>query len=223
MIKNICSVCGKEFKSISKFKKYCSLDCKEKQKSLVKASLLKPKICLRCKDKQTLTPLHIYCESCNHIVLIEQYNRHKERSRNNSNKRYQIIKDDLEFKRKRNEKYKIYHVNRYKEDSQFAVAVRLRNLLYQALKTYTKNGKTFSSKKYGIDYNKLIEQLKPFPKNIETLNIDHIKPLCSFNLENIEEIKKAFAPENLRWISEKENKQKIKYDKQLSIKNNKIN
>jgi hypothetical protein len=155
-------------------------------------------------------------------VLKEQYGRHKERSRNNANKRYKLIKDDPEFKRKRNEKYKIYHVNRYKEDSQFAVAVRLRNLLYQALKTYTKNGKTFSSKKYGINYNKLIEQLKPFPKNIEKFNIDHIKPLCSFNLEDIEEIKKAFAPENLRWISEKENKQKIKYDKKLSIKNNKI-
>ena len=61
------------------------------------------------------------------------------------------------------------------------------------------------SKKYGINYKAIIEHLKPFPENISEFHIDHIKPLCSFNLEDPEEIKIAFAPENHQWLTIQEN------------------
>jgi hypothetical protein len=146
-----------------------------------------------------------YCKSCNRIVAEEQREKYLKGARINSLKRYYLIKDNPEFKRKRNNWYKIYHKNRREKDTQFEIAIRLRNLLYQAFKRYTKNGKTSSSKKYGIDFGVIINHLKPFPKDIKNWHIDHIKPLSSFNLEKSKEIKKAFAPENHQWLIGSEN------------------
>ena len=76
---------------------------------------------------------------------------------------------------------------------------------------YIKEKKVMSSRKYGINYQLIIEHLKPFPEDISKYHIDHIRPLCSFQfvkedgLTNLEEVKKAFAPENLQWLTAKEN------------------
>ena len=53
------------------------------------------------------------------------------------------------------------------------------------------------------------------------LHIDHIKPLCSFDLTNLEEVKKAFAPENHRWLLAKDNLAKSSEDRKISLKRNK--
>ena len=53
-----------------------------------------------------------------------------------------------------------------------------------------------TSKKYGINYQAIIEYLKPLPENLSNYHIHHIKPLFTFDFNNLEEIKKAFAPEN---------------------------
>ncbi len=74
-----------------------------------------------------------------------------------------------------------------------------------ALRTYTKTGKIWLASKYGINYKLIIEHLKPFPENLSKYHIDHIQPLCSFNLEDTKEIKKAFAPENHQWLTIQEN------------------
>ena len=79
---------------------------------------------------------------------------------------------------------------------------------YRALKKYSTTGKIHSSNKYGINYSKIILYLSPFPKDISKYHIDHKIPLCSFNLENPEEIKKAFAPENHQWLLAEENLKK---------------
>jgi len=61
----------------------------------------------------------------------------------------------------------------------------------------------------GIDYEKVIKKLEPIPKDFsKNYQIDHIKPLYSFNFNNAKEIKKAFAPENLQIITIKENQSK---------------
>ena len=65
-----------------------------------------------------------------------------------------------------------------------------------------------SSKKYGIDWKKVIEHLKPFPENIGDFEIDHIIPLHTFDLNYPEQVKKAFAPENLQWLLRIENRKK---------------
>lgn len=162
------------------------------------------KLCRRCKNKGRFMTSW-YCANCNKIVAQEQRDKYHMRARKNALKRYNRLKNNSNFKYKRNEWYKSYHKYRREKDENFAIAVRLRNLLYQALKKYTEKGKAFSSKKYGIDFNKIIKHLKPFPKEIGKWHIDHIKPLSSFNLENPEEIKEAFAPENHQWLLGSEN------------------
>ena len=71
-----------------------------------------------------------------------------------------------------------------------------------------KNCEVCWDSKYGIYWNKVIESLKPFPEDIKNYEIDHIMPLHSFNLENKEEIKKAFNPSNLQWLTIEENRKK---------------
>ena len=93
-----------------------------------------------------------------------------------------------------------YVNKRMKTHPNIALTQRLRQRLRAAFNYYTKNGKIMTSKKYGIDYNKIIEHLKPFPEDLSKYHIDHIKPLCTFNLENPEDVRKAFSPENHQWL-----------------------
>ncbi len=104
----------------------------------------------------------------------------------------------------------------------YKLAFLLRKRVGEAFNTYTKNGKLKKSNEYGIDYLKIICHLiSTFPKEyyLKKYHIDHIKPLCSFNLENPEEIIKAFSPENHQWLTAEENLKKVKQDKLMSIRN----
>jgi hypothetical protein len=42
-------------------------------------------------------------------------------------------------------------------------------------------------------------------------------PLCSFDLTNPEEVKKAMAPNNFRWLLAKDNLAKISEDRKMSL------
>ncbi len=107
-------------------------------------------------------------------------------------------------------KYKLKR-KAYSQKLEIKIRKRLLARIYNALKYYTKTGKIMSSKKYGMDYEKIIEHLKPFPKDLSKYHIDHIMPLCSFQFvmedgsTNLEEVKKAFAPENHQFLLAKEN------------------
>jgi len=94
---------------------------------------------------------------------------------------------------------------RMKEDDIFNLKGRLRNNFKQAMKHYSKTGKIMSSKQYGINYPKIIEHLKPFPKDISKYEVDHIIPLSLFDHNNPEQIKKAWAPENHQWLTKEIN------------------
>ena len=93
-------------------------------------------------------------------------------------------------------------------DKRYVISDRLRRSLRNALNKYSKTGKIMSSIKYGINWEIVIEGLKPFPEEIRKFEIDHIRPLCSFNLTNIEEVKEAFDPSNLQWLTIEENRKK---------------
>lgn len=203
-MKKICKNCNGEFETNKYNKKYCSYSCERGYNE--KNRKLKPmKICSRCKIKPTQSSRAKYCFDC-----FGEMFKVNENTKNQWNKKYQLEyhykhRDEYDYKMKRNERFKKYWRKRYDEDIQFRVAQRLRNLLNWALFRYTKTGKTFSSKKYGIDYKAIIEHLKPFPKNINEMHIDHIIPLSKFNLEDPLEVKKAFSPENLQWLPGFEN------------------
>lgn len=115
------------------------------------------------------------------------------------------------YYRKNKELIHIRTANRIRSNPSLRIKERVKTRFKIMMRVYTITGKITSSKKYGIDYKAITEHLKPFPKDISKYHIDHIKPLCSFNFvnpdgtTNTEEIKKAFAPENLQWLTKEEN------------------
>ena len=108
----------------------------------------------------------------------------------------------LEHRKELNEYNKKLKLN----NKEYYLACRLRSSLNKALTRYS-NNKDFPTifSKYDIDINKIIQHLLPIPENRKDYHIDHIKPLCSFDLTKEEEIKEAFSPNNLRWLLAKEN------------------
>jgi hypothetical protein len=134
--------------------------------------------------------------------------KQKERYKRNFLERKIVNKKWISNNRKRWLNYqKWYNIHRREKDPNFNMRHRLRSRLNVVFKKYG-NGKIFPSNKYGIDYFKIIEHLKPFPKDISKYHIDHIIPLVSFDLTDPEQIKIAFAPENHQWLLAEENRKK---------------
>lgn len=127
--------------------------------------------------------------------LYYKNNKEKMRKYYREYQKLRWVKDKINLKLKK----------RRKEDILFRVRMRLRCLFRHAMRKYTETGKIFNSEKYGIDYGAIIEHLKPFPENLSIYHIDHIEPLCSFDLTDSEQIKQAFAPENHQWLLAKDN------------------
>lgn len=97
---------------------------------------------------------------------------------------------------------------KYQRDPIHALKVRLRSRLRSAFIHFSKTGKQASSDEYGIDYSEIISFLGPCPGKLEDYHIDHIVPLSSFDFDDLEQIKKAFAPENHQWLTKEDNLKK---------------
>ena len=85
------------------------------------------------------------------------------------------------------------------------VRTRLRKRVQLAVMKYIEESIIINSIDSLIDYKAIIEHLKPFPKEVSKYHIDHIRPLCSFDLNDIEQVKIAFAPSNHQWLLAEEN------------------
>jgi len=119
-----------------------------------------------------------------------------------------------------------YENNRKKIDLNFRIRKLLRYRVWTAFKNYSKNGKTKSADEYGINYEAIITKLiseLPSDFNVQTYELDHRKPLCTFDFSYPEQIKIAFSPENHQWLEkEKHLKKTIKDCKQSLKKINKM-
>lgn len=218
-----CKYCHKDYilrdKRQINTQKYCSNLCRirhDKEKKEIKRRSKINKVCIRCNKKREYYSSRL-CDKCRRLRNIEITEYHKTNSRKKSLLRYNKIKNNPDYLIRRNKYFKMYDKKRRMDDKNYNISRRLRNLLTNALIKYSMSGKAGESVKYGISYKKIIEHLKPFPEDISKYHIDHIKPLCSFNLEDKEQIKKAFAPENHRWLLAKDNLKKAKYDLVLSL------
>lgn len=70
---------------------------------------------------------------------------------------------------------------------------------------------------YGIDWFAIVEKLGPCPGPREAWEIDHIKPCCSYDHADPQQVAECWHPDNLRWIPKAENRRKAKDDRKLSI------
>lgn len=155
-----------------------------------------------------------------HKKAKEYYQRNKEKRREkkkeSDRKYYQKHKEILSSKEKvwRINNPEIVRASRRNWQRNHAIECRLRTVFKKALNKYG-DGKKYSAKKYGIDLAPITKKLvetKPLDFNEKSYHIDHIKPLCSFDLTDPEQVKQAFAPENLQWLTAYENMSKGKRD-----------
>jgi len=181
--KHKCKQCDKWLVGFS-YQKYCSVKCRNKAKHI--------------RDKKN--PEFIL-----KLKAINNRESTKEKRRKyyqkNKNRFHKLYKKNIPNRNKRTKERK-------KEDIKFYIRTILRTNTYRALRTYTKTGKIMKSTKYGIDYKAIIEHLKPFPEDLSKYHIDHIRPLCSFDLTSLEQVKEAFAPENHQWLTVEQNLRK---------------
>ncbi len=135
-----------------------------------------------------------YCSKPEVILKQKKYSKEHQREYNS--------RPEVKIRINANER------RRLKEDYNWNILKRLRRNLRHALKRYSITGKQYTSKKYGINFTKIIEHLKPFPKDIENYQIDHIIPLSLFNFNNPKQVKITFAPSNHQWLTKEQNMEK---------------
>ncbi len=187
-----CEFCGKNIETKYRIKQFCNNICQrkhynrrpeiKKQRSLWEKEYRKRHP--EWKEKHRLRAITAYREK--RALYQKEYGKRPE------------VREKIKAKEKL----------RLRTDKEFAIADRLRRSLNHAMNKYSQTGKIMNSKKYGINWNDIINSLKPFPDNLKEYEIDHIIPLHTFNLSDPENIKIAFAPTNLQWLTMKENRKK---------------
>ena len=180
-------------------------------KNLICSNLNKKGLCQKCARKKQYWDTH---EEDNKISR-KYYSNNSDSLKKRQLKVYYERRDyykDLSKKNYEKNKEKIakrnleYANERYKLDEGFRIRKQLGSALSMVIRVYIKTGKIRNPmKKFGIDWEGIVKQLSPIPKNRSNYQIDHIIPLFKFDLTNIEQVHLAFAPENHRWLSAKEN------------------
>lgn len=99
-----------------------------------------------------------------------------------------------------------YEMNKRLIDPYYKFYKNLRSRFKNAMKKYTINGKVNSCKEYGINFKLIYEKIGQCPGS--DYHLDHIIPLKAFNLNSIEHVRLAHLPENLQWITKKDNMSK---------------
>lgn len=85
-----------------------------------------------------------------------------------------------------------------------SLRIRVRNRISKALRQQ-KVDKVLTIDGYGISVAKILVALGPCPGDPSEWHIDHIKPLCLFDLSDREQLLLAFSPENHQWLPAREN------------------
>jgi len=203
----------------------------EKQKQQMKEYAQRPEI--KIKRKEYMKKYH-----------KKHYNKNKEIVSNKKKNYYINNKEKIDNRHKKwmknnKDKWNEYRIDYYNKNKEKIIAygykweknMKIKSVEFRIMKSLryrlkgafrnSKLGKKMKSDEYGINYGEIIEHLKPFPKDRNLYHIDHIKPLCSFDLTNPEEVKKAMSPDNFRWLLAKDNLAKVSQDRKMSLKYNK--
>lgn len=188
----ICEFCGKEIETKFRTKRFCNSLCQRKHYNRRSDILEKARLRMRKYRR-----MHPEWKIRHRILAVTKYKEKRAEYWKEYGKRPSV-------RMRINKKDRL----RRKIDKGYAIADRLRRSLNHAMTKYSKAGKIMGSRKYGIDWKKVIGGLKPFPENLSDFEIDHIIPLHIFNLTDIEEVKRSFSSSNLQWLTVEENRKK---------------
>jgi len=132
-----------------------------------------------------------------------------------------------EAKEKRKEWRSIRHQERRKTDLGYILALRLRSRIRKLIKQKSTYKVCKSLDMLGCSLKELIDHLLSVApvgmtwediKDGSRTHLDHIRPCCSFRLENPEEFKECFNYKNLRPLWKADNLAKVKEDIKLKVK-----
>lgn len=157
-------------------------------------------------DKRKKDHLTYWCRNCYKEKNKERYNNlstEKKEKEKERLKEFRIKNRDTILNQRRER-----HRNKVQNDPKYLITNRLRNRLRNAFIRFSQNGKVSPAREYEIDYQAIFHHIGPCPGKRDEWHIDHIQPLCSFNFDDPEQIKKAFAPENHQWLPATENVKK---------------
>lgn len=171
------------------------------------------------KNKIRKDGLHTDCKDCANKINKTYREEHKEEIKEKDRIRHKEYYE--ENKEKINKKNAQYKKEQMQANESFRIILNLRRALRRAYQLYSTTGKIMKSKEYGIDYKAIFDYIGHCPGDRKDWQIDHIIALCSFDFDDIEQVRKAFAPENHRWLRKEENLKKISEDKKTSIKRRK--
>ena len=163
------------------------------------------KKCLNC-EKEFIPTQHLFRQKfCSKKCQEELWKGNHPETRKKYILKYRSQSHHME---KINDTQRQYRRKLFKTNLNYIISTRIATQLRRTLERYTKTGKLLSSSYYGIDYVAIVKKLTPLPFPLEdkgNWHIDHIIPVSKFNLTNSEEVKRAFSPNNLQWLSAKEN------------------
>jgi len=131
----------------------------------------------------------------------------KERKRINQRK-YAKQERVIEMYKKYSKEYmNQYTKNKRRENEYFNIVERIRDRFRKGVNRQL-SGRKFYRSECGIDFKRIAEYLGPCPGKRSEYHIDHIKPLCMFDLTDINQIRLAFSPENHQWLKKEDNLKK---------------
>lgn len=223
-----CVVCGSSFipNKFHPSQSYCTKKCRvnfkwkqweianpEKKKEKYKRYRANHKDKLKAysssdKEKERKKKWH----ENNPNYLKDWREKNKDRTRAYDRERYLVRRDKLLAYQKKyrqdnklaiNVKKRAWFNSKMKSDMAFMIKKRLRLRLRQAFKLYSEKSKLTSSRAYGVDWNAIVLKLySELPSDFgeREYHIDHIVPLASFDFNDVEQVRLAFAPENHQWL-----------------------
>ena len=167
------------------------------------------------KNKKSKDGLHPHCVFCRKeyyikksIKLVQKQKDYYIQNRDRI-KEYQLKNHNKIIAQK-----KIYSNNKYKSDINFRIICRTRSRIRNALQGKIKSSSTRDILGIDIDlYRKWLEfQFTP-EMNWGNIEIDHVKPICLFDISNDEQLKEAFNWRNTQPLIKKDHQQKgIKFN-----------
>ena len=148
------------------------------------------------------------CSQCTNIKQKLYDSENREKIKKYKKQYFHQNKDKINDYRKKYEK------KRRENDIGFRLIKNTRCRLYNALKGKTKSSSTIDI--LGIDietYKKWLEYQFTSEMNWLNIEIDHVKPICMFDVSDDEQLKEAFSWKNTRPLLKQDNRQKgIKFN-----------
>jgi hypothetical protein len=142
------------------------------------------------------------CFRCNNILPISKFNKDVRSKTGYGGVCKTCLKIDRDSKpRDRSKEYK-RDSERMKTDSEYRIKKLVKHSIRDSFRQIGKK-KEFPTKAYGIEFDLIYSHIgdRPSPDH----QLDHIIPTAIFDFNDIEHIRLAHLPENLRWIPSSEN------------------